>query len=97
MPSVVALPIPNSWHAVAFSDELGSGDTLARAVAQRELVIFRTRSGEPCAMDAHCPRLGAPILRDRRPTHSDEVEAAEAAASVRTQRKRTTWRFNRFM
>jgi cholesterol 7-desaturase len=59
MPSVVALPIPNSWYAVAFSDELGPGDVLARTVAQRELVIFRTRSGESCAMDAYCPHLGA--------------------------------------
>ncbi len=59
MPSVVALPIPNSWYAVAFSDELRPGGVLARTVAERELVIFRTRSGATCAMDAYCPHLGA--------------------------------------
>lgn len=59
MPSVVALPIPNSWYAVAFSDELRPGGVLARTVAEQELVVFRTRAGEACAMDAYCPHLGA--------------------------------------
>lgn len=59
MGDVVALPIPNSWYAVAFSDELRPGGVLARVVAERALVVFRTRSGEACAMDAYCPHLGA--------------------------------------
>lgn len=59
MSPVVTLPIPNSWYAVAFSDELRPGVVLARTVAGRELVVFRTRTGEACAMDAYCPHLGA--------------------------------------
>lgn len=59
MPSVVALPTPNSWYAVAFSDELRPGGVLARIVAERALVVFRTHTGEACAMDAYCPHLGA--------------------------------------
>lgn len=53
------LPIPNSWYAIAFSSELKPGAVLARTLAEREIVVFRTRSGQPCAMDAYCPHLGA--------------------------------------
>lgn len=59
MPTVVALPIPSSWYAVAFSDELRPGAVLRRTVAEQELVVFRTRSGVAAAMDAYCPHLGA--------------------------------------
>lgn len=59
MGPVATLPTPNSWYAVAFSGELKPGAVLARTLAERELVIFRTRSGHACAMDAHCPHLGA--------------------------------------
>ncbi len=53
------LPIPNSWYTVGFSNELRPGAIWTRTLAERELVIFRTRSGQPCAMDAYCPHLGA--------------------------------------
>lgn len=53
------LPIPNSWYAVAFSSELKPGTVLSRTLAGQELVVFRTRSGQPCALDAYCPHLGA--------------------------------------
>ena len=32
MPSVVALPIPNSWYAVAFSADLRPGAVVARTL-----------------------------------------------------------------
>lgn len=59
MPSVVALPIPDSWYVIAFSEELRAGAALARTVAEREIVLFRTRGGTACALDAYCPHLGA--------------------------------------
>lgn len=59
MPNIVALPIPRSWYAVAFSDEVRPGGVLARTVAEREVVIFRTRAGVACVLDAYCPHLGA--------------------------------------
>lgn len=59
MPSVASLPIPSSWYAVAFTDELRPGAVLARTVAGRDLVVFRTRSGAVSALDAYCPHLGA--------------------------------------
>jgi nitrite reductase/ring-hydroxylating ferredoxin subunit len=52
-------PYPNGWYALAFSDELARGATLARTLAGVELVLFRTASGQACAMEAYCPHLGA--------------------------------------
>lgn len=59
MAQIASLPIPNSWYAVAFSSELEPGAVLARKLAGQEVVVFRTRSGKPCVMDAYCPHLGA--------------------------------------
>lgn len=59
MAQLAALPIPNSWYAVAFSSELKPGAVLARTLAEHEIVLFRTRSGRACVMDAYCPHLGA--------------------------------------
>src|SRR5271165_6122601 len=56
---LLTLPIPESWYAVAFTDDLRPGSVLARTLAEQELVVFRTRAGTACAMDAYCPHLGA--------------------------------------
>jgi len=58
---IVSLPIPNSWYCVAFSRELTPGTVLNRTLAGHEIVVFRTKSGQACAMDAFCPHLGAHI------------------------------------
>ena len=52
-------PYPNGWYALAFSDELVRGATLARTLAGVELVLFRTASGQAYALEAYCPHLGA--------------------------------------
>lgn len=44
---------------LAFARELRRGGVLARTLAGRELVLFRTRSGRVAALDAYCPHLGA--------------------------------------
>ena len=54
-------PSPISWYAVGFSDELPPGGTLVRTLAGREILLFRTESGVPAAVDSHCPHLGANI------------------------------------
>src|SRR5437870_2386164 len=59
MTQILSLPFPNSWYCVAFSDELPPGKIVTRTLAGHELVIFRTKSGQPCVMDAFCPHLGA--------------------------------------
>ncbi len=59
MIQTLTLPFPNSWYCVAFSRELPPGKIVSRTLAGYELVTFRTKSGQACAMDAFCPHLGA--------------------------------------
>jgi nitrite reductase/ring-hydroxylating ferredoxin subunit len=51
--------IPSGWYVVATSDELKPGELLSRRYFDREIVIFRTRSGALSIIDAHCPHMGA--------------------------------------
>ncbi len=59
MPIMPRLPIPNSWYALAFSDELRPGLVLRRRLAGQDVVLYRTQSGTASAIDAFCPHLGA--------------------------------------
>jgi nitrite reductase/ring-hydroxylating ferredoxin subunit len=52
-------PVPNGWFIVAESSELGPGDVRALYYFGKDLVLYRTESGAPRVMDAHCPHLGA--------------------------------------
>src|SRR3954469_18008075 len=52
-------PYPYGWFAVAFSRELRRGSLLRRRFMDRDIVVFRTRSGIACAAEAYCPHLGA--------------------------------------
>ncbi len=53
------MPIPHSWYALVFSDELKPGAVLGRQLAGREIIIYRTKSGVVSAVEAFCPHLGA--------------------------------------
>jgi 3-ketosteroid 9alpha-monooxygenase subunit A len=53
------LPIPFGWYAVSFSADLKVGDVKPISYFGKELVIFRTESGEAKILDAYCPHLGA--------------------------------------
>ena len=53
------LPIPFGWYGIAFSDELKVGDVKALHYFGRDIVLFRTESGEAKVLDAYCPHLGA--------------------------------------
>ncbi len=53
------LPTPNSWYAVAFSDELKPGSVVTRQLAGEDVVLYRTQSGIASAVSAFCPHLGA--------------------------------------
>jgi phenylpropionate dioxygenase-like ring-hydroxylating dioxygenase large terminal subunit len=59
MTTTLRLPVPNSWYALAFASELKPGTVLARRLAGRDLVLYRTRSGKVNAAGAYCPHLGA--------------------------------------
>lgn len=52
-------PYPEGWFVYAFSDELGRGGLLSRPFMGQDVVVFRTGSGQACAVDAYCPHLGA--------------------------------------
>ncbi len=53
------LPIPFGWFGIALSDELAIGDVKPLHYFGRDIVLFRTESGEAKVLDAVCPHLGA--------------------------------------
>ncbi|MCZ6782657.1 MAG: Rieske 2Fe-2S domain-containing protein [Proteobacteria bacterium] len=53
------LPIPNGWFALAFSSDLVPGDVKRIRYFDRELVLYRGRSGEAAVLDGYCAHLGA--------------------------------------
>lgn len=50
---------PMGWYSVARSRELLVGEVKSVQALDRELVLYRTRSGVPVIQDAYCPHLGA--------------------------------------
>lgn len=56
---VVPPPIPDGWFAVAWSKDLVPGDVQRIRYFDRELVLFRTRSGVARVLDGYCAHLGA--------------------------------------
>jgi nitrite reductase/ring-hydroxylating ferredoxin subunit len=52
-------PFPFGWFAVEFSRQLHRGHVVTRRFMDREIVLFRTRSGTACAIEAYCPHMGA--------------------------------------
>ncbi len=59
MPGRFPFPLPNGWFAVAWSADLEPGDVKPVHYLDRELVVFRTESGQAHVFDAYCPHLGA--------------------------------------
>ena len=51
--------LPFGWFMVSYSDALAPGDVRPVRLFGRELVLFRTLSGQPALLDAYCPHLGA--------------------------------------
>ena len=56
-------PIPNGWFQIAYSDELTPGTVMPLRYFGKDLVAFRTESGQVAVLDAFCPHLGAQIGR----------------------------------
>ena len=52
-------PIPLGWYAIEFTNGLKPGEVKPLQYFGRELVLFRTESGEAAMLDAYCPHLGA--------------------------------------
>jgi phenylpropionate dioxygenase-like ring-hydroxylating dioxygenase large terminal subunit len=52
-------PIPFGWYAVSLSRDLAAGEVRPLRYFGKDLVLFRTESGEAKLLDAFCPHLGA--------------------------------------
>lgn len=52
-------PIPNGWFIVATSAEVPVGAIVPVHYFGRDLIVFRTESGQACTTGAYCPHLGA--------------------------------------
>ncbi|MCU0698150.1 MAG: Rieske 2Fe-2S domain-containing protein [Myxococcaceae bacterium] len=56
---VKSLPFPQGWFSLGLSSDVKRGQVKPVRLAGRELVVFRTASGELGLLDAYCPHLGA--------------------------------------
>ena len=54
---------PDGWYRVAWAQDLAPGDVRPLHYFGKDLVLFRTESGQVCVFDAHCPHLGAHLGR----------------------------------
>jgi nitrite reductase/ring-hydroxylating ferredoxin subunit len=52
-------PIPNGWFIVAMAGDLGPGEVRSLHYFGRDLVLYRTDTGDARLLDAYCPHLGA--------------------------------------
>ncbi|WP_025804373.1 Rieske 2Fe-2S domain-containing protein [Pseudomonas chlororaphis] len=55
----VPLPYPDGWFRACFSRDLKRGAVLTVPFMGQELVLYRTISGQACAIDPYCPHMGA--------------------------------------
>ncbi|MCF3106944.1 Rieske (2Fe-2S) protein [Streptomyces roseoverticillatus] len=54
---------PNTWLAVAFSEEVKPASVVTTKLAGQDIVLYRTNGGELRAVNPHCPHLGAHLGR----------------------------------
>jgi vanillate O-demethylase monooxygenase subunit len=52
--------VRDEWYVVAFADEIGR-TLLKRTILDRDLVLYRTASGEPVALDDRCAHRSFPL------------------------------------
>lgn len=50
---------PTGWYLLVESGELECGKVLPLRYFGRDIVLYRTESGTPVLVDAHCPHMGA--------------------------------------
>jgi hypothetical protein len=75
-------PIPISWYAVAYSDELEGGQVLPLSLLGRELVAFRGEDGVAAVLDAYCPHLGAHLGHGGIPPSNATVPSSPGTTPV---------------
>lgn len=52
-------PFAEGWYLVAWSADLGPRDVLPLRYFGRDFVLYRSETGRPVLLAAHCPHLGA--------------------------------------
>jgi nitrite reductase/ring-hydroxylating ferredoxin subunit len=52
-------PFPESWYAIAWSNEVPKGSSVPLSACGQDLVAFRSADGVVHVLDAHCPHLGS--------------------------------------
>ena len=50
---------PRGWFVISFSNELTVGAVKPLRYFAQDLVLFRSETGKPAVLSAHCPHLGA--------------------------------------
>jgi len=50
---------PDGWFVIATADELKPGGVITKPFMGKDVVLYRTRSGLPRAVEPYCPHLGA--------------------------------------
>ena len=66
VPARLPLPDwPQGWYAVARAVDLPRGGVRRVKLAEDEVVLFRTATGVPGAIDAYCPHMGAHLAHGR--------------------------------
>lgn len=53
------MPMPFGWFHVSYSNELEKGQAKPIRYFGKDMVLFRTESGEVSCLDAFCPHMGA--------------------------------------
>ena len=53
------------WFAACFSSDLQASNVLTKMVMEEEIVLYRTIGGSVCAVEPHCPHLGAHLGNGR--------------------------------
>ena len=50
---------PNTWYPICLSRELKPGQLKSLFILEKDLVVYRTKSGKVNVLDAFCPHQGA--------------------------------------
>jgi len=56
-------PHPQSWYAVALSNELLPGKVLGRDFLGTRVALYRDQAGKPVILTARCPHMGADLAQ----------------------------------
>ena len=72
------MPQPYGWFFISFADEIAPGEGKAIRYFGKDMVVFRTESGEAQLVEAYCPHMGAHLgKRAILPTRQQEINSMD--------------------